>query len=53
MKKQLSEPDFIGGQGSLTNEEEVALAQHFAKKKAKTGKKVPSSLGKTNYTKQL
>jgi hypothetical protein len=33
MKKQLSESDFIGGEGSLTKEEEFALAQYFAKKK--------------------
>ena len=35
MKKQINEPDFIGGQGSLTKEEEIALSQYFAKKKSK------------------
>jgi hypothetical protein len=35
MKKKLNETDFIGGQGSLTKEEEVALSQYFARKKNK------------------
>ena len=35
MKKQINEPDYIGGQGPLTKEEEIALSQHFAKKKSK------------------
>jgi hypothetical protein len=39
MKKQLSEPDFIGGQGSLTEEETVALSQYFAKKKDRENKR--------------
>ena len=30
--------DFIGGQGPLTKEEEVALSQYFAKKKNKQNK---------------
>lgn len=38
MKKQINEPDFIGGQGPLTKEEEVALSQYFAKKKNKQNK---------------
>ncbi len=38
MKKQINEPDFIGGLGSLTKEEEVALSQYFAKKKKKESK---------------
>ena len=32
MKKQINEPDCIGGQGPLTKEEEVALSKYFAKK---------------------
>ena len=32
MKKQINEPDFIGGQGALTKEEEVALSIFFSKK---------------------
>jgi hypothetical protein len=32
MKKQINEPDFIGGQGALTKEEEVALSAFFSKK---------------------
>ncbi len=39
MKKQLGEPDFIGGQGSLTEEETVALSQYFAKKKDRENKR--------------
>lgn len=39
MKKQINEPDYIGGQGSLTKEEEEALTKHFANKKAKTTKR--------------
>ena len=38
MKKQINEPDFIGGQGPLTKEEEVALSKYFAKKKNKETK---------------
>ena len=41
MKKQINEPDFIGGQGPLTKEGEIALSQYFAKKKHKESK--PSS----------
>ncbi|MBO0932755.1 hypothetical protein [Fibrella aquatilis] len=33
MKKPLIEPDFIGGQGPLTKEEEQALSRYFASKK--------------------
>jgi len=35
MKKQLIESDYIGGQGSLTNEEELALRKYFTEKKKK------------------
>jgi len=38
MKKQINEPDFIGGQGPLTKEEEIALSKYFAKKKHKEKK---------------
>lgn len=38
MKKQITEPDFIGGQGSLTKEETAALSQYFAQKKEKENK---------------
>jgi hypothetical protein len=40
MKKQITEPDFIGGQGSLTKEEEMALSKYFAKKGKAVVKKV-------------
>ena len=33
MKKNITETDFIGGQGSLTEKEELALKEYFAKKK--------------------
>ncbi len=36
MKKQINEPDFIGGCGSLTKDEEIALSIYFAKKNNKT-----------------
>lgn len=35
MKKKINEPDFIGGQGPLTKEEEIALSKYFARKKKK------------------
>lgn len=38
MKKKINEADFIGGQGPLTKEEEVALSQYFAGKKNKKDK---------------
>ena len=44
MKKTVKEFDSIGGQGSLTKEEEIALSQYFAKKKNVT-KKQPDSSG--------
>ncbi len=42
MKKQLIEPEIIGGQGPLTKAEEAALSVYFASKKKKplTGRKV-------------
>lgn len=41
MKKQINEPDYIGGQGSLTKEEEIALTKYFAEKKNKLSKRIP------------
>jgi len=35
MKKKITVPDFIGGQGSLTKEEEAALSSYFSNKKNK------------------
>ena len=40
MKKLILEPDFVGGQGKLTKEEESALTNYFAEKKAKTKRNV-------------
>jgi hypothetical protein len=49
MKKQITEPDFIGGQGSLTKEEEMALSKYFAKKgKAVVEKEILTSTKKKN-----
>ncbi len=39
MKKQINEPDYIGGHGALTKEEEEALTKYFADKKAKGSKR--------------
>jgi hypothetical protein len=39
MKIQITEPNFIGGQGALTKEEEIALSKYFAKKGKAVGKK--------------
>jgi hypothetical protein len=45
MKKQIIEPDIIGGQGSLTKDEEIALSKYFAKKGNKVIKKdIPTSV---------
>ena len=33
MKKKIIETDFIGGQGLLTEKEEIALKEYIAKKK--------------------
>lgn len=38
MKNKINEPDYIGGQGSLTKKEEIALREYFAEKKKKTSK---------------
>ena len=52
MKKQINEPGFIGGQGSLTKEEELALSKYFAKKKTKEIKStnLPSTKSKSRQT---
>ncbi len=47
MKKQIIEPDFIGGQGPLTKEEEVALSKYLAKKKNRPVKSSKSTPVKT------
>ena len=47
MKKKINEPDFIGGQGPLTKEEEVALSQYFAGKRSKKDKHLNPAPGKT------
>lgn len=40
MKEQVIETDFIGGQGSLTKEEELALNKYFSSKKAGIKKRI-------------
>ena len=35
MKKKIDDPGYIGGQGPLTKEEEIALSKYFAERKAK------------------
>ncbi len=52
MKKQINEPDFIGGFGSPTKEEEIALSIYFAKKNNKITGKDLKSVPKKN-TRQL
>lgn len=39
MKKDIIETDIIGGQGSLTNKEELALKEYFANKKERTSER--------------
>ncbi len=46
MKKQIIEPDFIGGQGPLTRDEEIALTKYFSAKKNSKSKPSRSSSGK-------
>jgi hypothetical protein len=40
MEKQIIEPDIIGGQGQLTQEEESAISKYLADQKAKVKGKV-------------
>lgn len=47
MKKKINEPDFIGGQGPLIKEEELALSQYFSKKKNKKSRLSNSTSPKT------
>ena len=42
MKKQIIEPDYIGGLGTLTKEEEILLSQYFSSKKEKQRTKAKS-----------
>ena len=39
MKRQINEPDFIGGQGSLDKDEELALSKYLAEKRIKNVRK--------------
>lgn len=49
MKKNIKEPDFIGGQGPLTKEEEMELRKYFAEKKMKLSERKTK---KANSTKK-
>lgn len=53
MKKKINEPDFIGGQGPLTKEEELALSQYFSKKKSKKAKSSNPTSTKTKQKAQV
>jgi len=39
MKNRITETDFIGGQGSLTEKEELALKEYFAEKKKRNAER--------------
>ncbi|MEJ7663993.1 MAG: hypothetical protein WKG07_32910 [Hymenobacter sp.] len=45
-KKIINEPDFIGGQGPLTKEEETALNAYFTKNKKRTSRDKKESIQK-------
>ena len=47
MKKKINEPDFIGGQGPLTKEEELTLSKYFSNKKNKKSKSSNLTSGKS------
>ncbi len=53
MKKQIKETDYIGGQGSLTKEEELALAKYFNEKKNKLSEPITKKPGSTKKKKPL
>lgn len=53
MKKQIKETDYIGGQGSLTKEEELALAKYFAEKKMKQSEQINKKARSTKKKKPL
>ena len=40
MKAQIIETDYIGGQGSLTKEEELALKKYFSNKKTEITRRI-------------
>ena len=45
MKEQIIETDYIGGQGSLTKEEELALRKYFANKKTGITRRISKKKG--------
>jgi hypothetical protein len=49
IKKSELDDDFIGGQGTLTKEEELALSEFFTKRKTLNK---PSQLKRTRQTKR-
>ncbi|AFL79617.1 hypothetical protein Aeqsu_0086 [Aequorivita sublithincola DSM 14238] len=53
MKKQINEPDFIGGQGSLTKKEEIALREYFAEKKKKKSARIQKKTATTKKSRTL
>ena len=53
MNKHVNEPDFIGGQGSLTKEEELALSTYFSRKKKREEKPAKATSLKKKSTASL
>lgn len=51
MKKPIKEPDFIGGQGPLTKEEEMELQKYFAEKKMKLSERKTKKANSANKKK--
>ena len=49
IKKSKLDDDFLGGQGTLTTEEELALSEYFKKRQALNK---PSQLKRTQQTKR-
>tara|TARA_R110002049_G_scaffold69361_2_gene179745 strand:+ start:12112 stop:12282 length:171 start_codon:yes stop_codon:yes gene_type:complete len=53
MKKPIKEPDYIGGQGPLTKEEETELRKYFAEKKMKLSNRPTKKANSTKKKKPL
>lgn len=53
MRKQINEPDFIGGQGALNKDEEIALSKYFAEKRMKSIRKASERQTLSSSRKQV
>ena len=51
MKNNIKEPDFIGGQGPLTKEEEMELRKYFSEKKMKPSERKSKKINPTKKKK--